>query len=176
MVVCQIDILKNRGQFELIGGNFIVACFGRDTQTVTFQFQFFHEIGDTGRYGAEIVVIQLLVFGRRMSHQGAAGETQVGACVIKYGVYQKIFLFPTQICIHAFYIRVKHLANFGCCFVHCTECFQQRCFIVKCFACIGYENSGDTQCAVYNKSRRRNVPCRIAACFECISDSAIRER
>ena len=43
MIVGQIGLFKNRGNFKLIGRNFIMTGFNRDTQHVTLDFEVLHE-------------------------------------------------------------------------------------------------------------------------------------
>ena len=43
VIVGQIGLFKNRGNFKLIGRNFIMTSFNRDTQHVTLDFEVLHE-------------------------------------------------------------------------------------------------------------------------------------
>ena len=83
VVVGKVGILKDRCQFKLVGSYFVMAGLDRDTQFVTFDFQFFHKSCDTWGDGAEIMVLQLLVFGRGVSHQGTSGQTKIRACIVQ---------------------------------------------------------------------------------------------
>ena len=121
------------------------------------------------------MVIQLLVFRRRVSHQCTACNAKVGTCIVQYLIYQEIFLFPTQVGIYTFYIRHEHLTNFGSGLVYCSQCFQQWSLVVECFTGVGDEDCWDTQSLVYNKSWRRYIPCSISTCLEGISDTSIRK-
>ena len=94
VVVGKVGILKDRRQLKLVGSYFVMAGLDRDTQFVTFDFQFFHKSCDTWGDGAEIVVLQLLVFGRGVSHQGTSGQTKVRAGIVQCRVDEEIFLFP----------------------------------------------------------------------------------
>ena len=61
VVICQITLLVNRGQLELVGGDLVVARLHRDTQFIAFHLQVFHKFLDARRDGAEVVVVELLV-------------------------------------------------------------------------------------------------------------------
>ena len=72
VVIRQITVFKNGSQFKLVGSNFIVAGLYRYAQLVTLYFKFFHESCDAWWNRTEVMIFQLLVLGRRMSHQGAS--------------------------------------------------------------------------------------------------------
>ena len=123
VIVGQIGLFKNRGNFELIGRNFIMTGFNRDTQHVTLDFEVLHESFYSWRYSPEIVIFQLLIFGTFVSHESSTGKYQIGTSRIQTFIYQKIFLFPTQIGIDVFYIFVE-ISTYGCCrFVYAIQCF-----------------------------------------------------
>ena len=63
VVIGQVGFLEIRCKFKLVRRHFVVECFGRDAEFVAFYFEFFHEIFHSRRYGAEIMVVELLVFG-----------------------------------------------------------------------------------------------------------------
>ena len=121
------------------------------------------------------MVVQLLVLRRGVSHQGASGDAQVGTCVVQGGVYQEVFLFPSQVGIYALYLREEHAAYFGRCFVYGGQCFQQRSLVVERFAGVRYEYGRDTQGRIDDEGRGGNVPCRVSACFKCIADASVGE-
>ena len=95
MVVGQVDILKDRSQLELIGGHLVVACLHRDAQLQALYLEILHESRDTWRDAAEVVVVQLLVFGRRVSHQRTSCEEEVGTGIIECLIHEEILLLPT---------------------------------------------------------------------------------
>ena len=69
VVVGKIGVLEDGGQLKLVGGNLIVARLDGNAQFVALYFQFFHKGSDTWRDRTEIMVFQLLVFGRRVPHE-----------------------------------------------------------------------------------------------------------
>ena len=79
----QVGLLINRGQFKLIGCDFIVSCFHRNPQFDAFSFKLSHEghypVGDTSK----VVIVELLTLGRRMTQQGSPCQYDVGTCVRK---------------------------------------------------------------------------------------------
>lgn len=68
VVVGKVGVFKYGGQLKLVGSHFVMTCLDGNTQLVTFYFQFFHKSRNAGRNRAEIVVLQLLVFGGGVSH------------------------------------------------------------------------------------------------------------
>ena len=127
----QITFLEDRSQFELVGSNLIVAGLDGDTEFQRFYFQLFHEGSHTRWNSTEVVVFELLVFGAVVSGQCTSGHQEVGAGGIQPFVNQEVFLFPAQIGDYLFYIRIEVVAYVHCCFVHRTQCFEQRCFVVQ---------------------------------------------
>ena len=55
------------------------------------------------------------------------------------------------------------------------EGFQQWGFVVQRFAGISDEDSRDAECIAYDESGRGRVPGGIAACLECVPDTAVRK-
>ena len=82
VVVGKVTVFEDRGQLKLVGSYFVMTGFGRNTEFVTLDFEFFHKCSDTWRDRAEIMILQLLVFGRRVPHQCPSCQAEVGACII----------------------------------------------------------------------------------------------
>ena len=175
MVISQVHVLEDRSQLKLVGGRFVVAGLDGNAKFMTFDFQFFHEVGYTRWDGAKIVVVQLLVLRRGVSHQGASGNAQVRTGIVQGRIYQEVFLFPSKVGIYTLHIGHEHPAYFGCCLVYCCQCFQKRCLVVQCFTGIGDEDGRNTQGLVHNEGRRRHVPRRVASGFECVTDTSVRK-
>ena len=153
VVVGQVDVLEDRCQFELVGRHFVVTGLDGDAQFVAFDLQLLHEGCDTRRDGAEIVVFELLVLGRGVSHQRTARQTEVGAGIVKGQVDEEVFLFPAEVGVYAVDVLVEQLADVGCCLVHGVQGFQQRGLVVQGLAGIGDEDGGDTEGGIYHEGR-----------------------
>ena len=78
MIHRKISLFKYRSTFELVRCNFIMSCLDRDSQTMGFKFKFLHKCHNSLGNGPEIMIFQLLVFGRGMPEQSAAGQNKVG--------------------------------------------------------------------------------------------------
>ena len=63
VVVGQVCFLEYGCELKLVGSHFVVASLRRDAEFVAFDFKVEHEGFDARRYGAEIMVFELLVFG-----------------------------------------------------------------------------------------------------------------
>ena len=108
----------------------------RDAEPVAFYLKIEHESFNAGGYGAEIMVFELLVLGAFMSHKCAAGHHQVGTGAVESFVDEEVFLFPTEIRIDMFYLRIEILCYRCSRFVYGVERFKKRSLVVERFACI----------------------------------------
>ena len=175
VVVGKVHVFENWCQLELVRSCFVMTGLYRDTQLVTFDLQFFHEVGHTGRDRTEVVVIQLLVLWRWVSHQCSTGDAKVRTSIVESSIYQEIFLFPSQVSVNTLYIRHEHLAYFGSSLVYSCQCLEQWSLVVECLAGIRDEDGRDTQSLVYDEGWRWYVPCGITTSFEGIADTTVRE-
>ena len=82
MVICQVAVFENGGQLKLVGSYFVVTGFHRYAQFVAFYFKLFHKGCDTWRDGAEVMIFQLLILSRRVSHQGTSSQSKVRTRII----------------------------------------------------------------------------------------------
>ena len=64
MVVGLVGPLVDGSQLELVGGYLVVSGFDRDAELERLILQFTHEGHHTRWYGSEVVVFELLIFGR----------------------------------------------------------------------------------------------------------------
>ena len=154
VVIRQIRLFVDRGKFKLIRCHLIMTGFQRDTQFVCFKLHITHIGSHTFWYGTKVVIIQLLIFCRSMSHQRATRHTEIGTCIVKSRINQKIFLFPTQVGIYLRNILIEILTNCNSRLVNCRNGLQQWGFIIQRLSCIGDENSWNTQSRAYHKCRR----------------------
>ncbi len=97
VVVGEVGFLEDGCKLELIGGNLVVARLGGNAEAVALDLEVEHEGFDSRRDGSEVMVLELLVLGRFVTHQGASGHHQVGTGAVERLIDQKIFLFPSEI-------------------------------------------------------------------------------
>ena len=121
------------------------------------------------------MVFELLVLGTFVTHKSATRHHQVGASCIKRLIHEEVFLFPAEIRENVLNGRVEVLSNRCTSLVHAVEGTEKRSLIVERFTSVGNEDGGDTQGVVDDESRRRNIPSRISASLEGVTDTAIRE-
>ena len=143
---------------------------------MTLNFKVAHEGIDPGRYGAEIVVLQLLTTGWHMAEDRFTGHNQVRTGVEKCLVHQKVLLLATQCGIHRGNLAVEILANGGGRFVQQLHRFEQRRLHVERKTRIGDEDRRNTQCSTPNENRRTRIPGGITTGLEGTPDSSARER
>ena len=133
MVHGQIGVLEDRSYLKLVGCHLVMAGLAGDGQLQGLYLKVFHKglytVGDS----AEIVVVHLLVLGRIVSHQRAAGEHQVRTCRIETFVHEEILLFPSQVAGHFLHVGVEIAGHGTGCLVNGTECALQRSLVVEGF-------------------------------------------
>ena len=106
-----VGLFVYRCDLELIEGYFVMACFDRYSKFHALLFQFAQEFEHTFRYCAEIVVVHLLAFGRRLSEKRTSCKHQVWARIVQGGIHQKIFLLGSECGVHFGYVLVEILAH-----------------------------------------------------------------
>src|SRR5574344_596774 len=90
LIDCKIGFSKDWSKLKLVRCNFVVTGFHRYAQTMSLNLKIGHESLDTRRNLSEIVVIQLLILGRSMSHQSASTGYEIRTSSIKPVIYKKI--------------------------------------------------------------------------------------
>ena len=82
--------------------NLVMLRFCQNTQLPKFLVQLFHVSGYPRLDRAEIVIVHLLPFRRLCPEKRAARVSQIGAHIVHFFGYQKIFLLGPDIRAHAF--------------------------------------------------------------------------
>ena len=176
LVIGQIGLPEDRGKLELIGRHLVVPCLQRNTKTVAGDLKVAHELGHTSRNGAEIVVVQLLVLGGVMSHQGAAGDHQVRPRGIEGLIDKEIFLLPSKIGIHLRDRLVEESADQKSRVGDGLESLFQRGLVVQRLAGVGDEHRRDAERVINDEHRGSRIPGRVAPRLEGGADAAVRAR
>ena len=176
VVVGQVGLLVNRSQLELTGSHLVVARLDRNSQLQALVFEVLHKGHHTRRNRPEIVVFQLLVLGRLVSHERTPREHQVGTHGPEALVHEEIFLLPAQVGKDLLDILVEIAAHLRGGLVDGRQRAQQGHFVVERLARIGDEDGRDTERRVDDEGGRRGVPGRVAAGLERIADAAVGER
>ncbi len=175
MVVGKIALLEYRREFKLIGSHLVMTGLRRYAEFVAFCLEIEHECLHSTRYRAEIMIFELLVLCRLMTHEGSSGHHKVRTGGKQCLVYKEVFLLPAEICLHMIYRRIEITCHSRGGFVHAVERAKQRCLVVKALSGIRDKHRGNTEGIVDDKRRRRYVPRRITARLEGVADSAIRK-
>ena len=152
-----------------------MARFDRNTQPVGFVFKLLHKTHHPLRNGSEVMVIELLAFGRTVTQQGPARLLQVGAGLEKSVVHKEVLLFPAQSGCDLIDVLVKVFTDIRSCLIHHLKCSEQRCFVVQRLPCIGHENGWDAQGRTHDEGGRSRIPCGVSAGLESVSDPSVRE-
>ena len=175
VVVGLIDGFVDGRQLELVGRHLVVAGLDRNAQLQTLVLQVAHEGDDAGRDGSEVVVLELLVLGRFVTHQRAAREHQVGTQGPEAFVHQEILLLPAQEGVDASDVLVEIAAHLRRRPVDGGQRPQQRGLVVQCFARVGDEDGGDAEGRVDDEGGRCRIPGRITTRLEGVADAAVGE-
>jgi hypothetical protein len=93
MIGGQVGVFIDGSHFVLSGGNFVVTGFYRDSQLVQFVLGLQHAGQNAIRNRAEVLIFQLLPFGRLGSEKCAAGVEQIGSGEKEISIDQEILLF-----------------------------------------------------------------------------------
>src|SRR5260221_311376 len=129
-----------------------------------------HEAINSFRDAAEVVVFQLLAFGRSMTEYCPSAHHEVRTGVEQAFVYYEILLFTAEGCRYFAYVLIKIMANVNSSFIQGRQRLQQGSFVVQGFSRIRNKNSWDTKgfagSDLHNESRRRRVPGCVTAGFE----------
>ena len=176
MVVGEVHLLIDRSQLELIGCHLVMACLDGNAELQRLALQVLHKLDYAVGNCAEIVVLQLLVFGTLVTHQRTTRQHQVGTGSPQTLIDQEVLLLPAQICRNVLNLGVEVVADIECRLTNGRDRAQQRQLVVECLARISDENGWDTECCINNKRRRRSVPGRVTARLEGVADTAIGER
>ena len=175
MVDGEVHLLVDWSQFKLVWCYLVVTCLAGYSQLEGLHLKVFHECLHTVGDDSEVVVIHLLVLRRVVSHEGPAGEHQVGTRQVEAFVHEEILLFPTQVGDDLLNIRVEVACHGGGSLVNGMQSSLQRSLVVERLAGVGYEDRGDTQCVVDDEDWRCGIPCRIATSLEGGADATVRE-
>ena len=127
LVVVNGDVrgFENRSQLVLGGSDFVVFCFGGNTQLPELLIQIMHELGNLRLENAEIMILHLLSLRSGSADQCAAGHQKIFSLQIHFLVDQEIFLLGADGCIDMGDFRIAEKVQylhgfFGECF-HRTQ-------------------------------------------------------
>src|SRR5882724_7131044 len=172
--------LEDGGALELCGGYFIMAGTQGNAQLVGFALVIAHEGIDPFGDAAEIMVFQLLAFGRGMTEYGTAAHHQVGAGIEQTLVHHEIFLFPAQGSRYFRNILVEIMAYLHGRLVQAGQGLQQGRLIVERFARIGYEDRWYAERFagpdLHDEGRGGRIPGGVAPGLESRPEASARKR
>ena len=180
MIGCYVGALEHRCNLVLARRHLVVARLDRDAELEQLTLDLEHEAHHAVRDRAEVVVVELLAFGRRRAKQRTAGVEQVGPREIEVAVDEKVLLLGTgrggDQCARlvakqpqdALRLLVERLAG-----------AQHRGLLVESFAGPGDERGGNAERrsvgVLHDVGRARDIPSRVAARLEGCANAAGRE-
>ncbi len=95
MVRSDVGPLEHRRQLELAGGHLVVPGLGGNTELEQLALGVHHEAEDALRDSTEVVVVELLAFGRLRAEQCATGVDQVRPREEEVPIDQEVLLLRT---------------------------------------------------------------------------------
>ena len=167
LIHCKIQRHKHGCQLMLPRRHLVVLGFGKHAKAPQFFVHLRHKFADAGFEGSEIMILQLLPFGRRRAEQRAPGIKQILAAAKKLRVGDKILLLSADGGLNPLGAVIPEKAQqshaLGGKRVHGAK--QGR-FGVQRFPGVGAECSGDIQRSVLDKGKGRGVPRGVATCLK----------
>ena len=93
----QVGLLEDGGDLELVRSDLVVPGLDGDPELVRSEFQILHELKDPVGDAPEVVVLQLLVPGGVVAHEGPLGHDDVGAERVERRIDQEVLLLPPEV-------------------------------------------------------------------------------
>ena len=134
VVVGEVCLLVYRSQLKLVGSDLIVACFERYAEFQTLILQIAHKGEYSLRNGSEVVVIELLILCRLVSHKGTACLHKVGACRPEGIIDQEVLLLPAEEDLHSLDAAVEVATHLRSGIRHGSDGAKQWGFVVESLA------------------------------------------
>ena len=178
-----VGAFEGRRDLELAGRNFVVSGLDRNPEFKESVLDFGHERQDSIWNGSEIVVVELVALGRRVSLEGPAADGQIQSFTSQVEVHQEVFLFASQggDDLIAAGSVAKELDDAGRVSVDCFDRAQKGRFLVESFA--GPRNKGGWNAeggyavgSLEDECGAGRVPCGVATGFVGVSYSTGGER
>ncbi len=180
MVGRDVSVLEHRRQLELPRRHFVVPRLGRNPELEQLALALEHEGEHALGNRAEVMVLELLAFGRRRSEQRASGGEQVRPREIEMPVDQKIFLLAAGEGDDVRWIHVsEQFQNSLRLLVQRLHRAQQRRLLVERLAGPRDKRGRNTKRravgVLKDISGTGDVPHRVAARLERVADAAVGE-
>ena len=136
--------------------------------------QLLHAAGDR----LEVVQVSLLMTGRQLAEERAAGVHQVGASLVVGGAQHEELLLPSQVAEHALGIGADSnvLQEAQAVEGHCIHGAQQRRLLIDALSEVRHEGARDVQALVHHEGRRGPVPGGESCCGVGHSQASVRKR
>ncbi len=159
-------LLKDGGKLVLGGGDLVVLGLCGDAQLPQLVVDLLHEGVDGGTDGAEVVLLELLALCGRAAKEGAAGEDEVGTCLVVLLLDQEVLLLGATRGDDAPGLLAKELEHALCLLLKGDLGAQERGLLVQGLAGVGDECRGDAEDLVLDEGGAHGVPDGVAACLE----------
>ena len=148
----------------------------RNAELQTLIFELLHEGDHACRDCPEVVILQLLVLGRLVSHEGSARQHQVGAHGPQTLIDEEVLLLPAEVGVDLLDRAVEVVADLRGGLINGRNRAQEGHFVVERLARVGDEDGRNTERSIHDKGGRCGIPGRVAARLEGVADAAVGER
>ena len=176
VVGCNIGRVIDRGKLMLGRCDLIVLGLGIDPELPELPVKICHVFGDSRLDRTEVMVIHFLSLRRHGTKERAAAHHQILALLPELAVYEEIFLLRADGGAHTSHLLIaEELENAHGLLIERLHRTQQRYLLIKRLAGIGTEGSRNVQRTVLDECIGGRIPCRIASCFKCGTQTAGRE-
>ena len=179
MVDGEVELLEDGGELELRGRDLVVARLGGDAEAPELALDLLHELQDARADRAEVVVLELLVAGRRGAEERAAGLDEVGALEVELSVDEEVLLLGAERDAHRLLGEAEAAHEARRRLLERLDGAQERRLAVERLAAVGAERGGDAERGAVgvalDERGRGGVPRGVAARLERGADAAVRE-
>ena len=92
----QVEVFEHRGEFKLTRRDFVVPRFGGNAQRPKLFFDVCHEVQNSGLNRAEVMVVELLMFGGNGAEERSTRLDEVRTHHVLFAVDEEVFLFRAE--------------------------------------------------------------------------------
>ena len=174
-----VRVLEDRRDFVLTGRHLVVTRLHRHADLVQFALHLRHERHHALGNRAEILIFELLTFGRPRAEERSSGVDEIGPGQIEIAVDQEILLLGPARGHDALGRGAEEAEHADRLLRERLHRSQQRRLLVERFAGPAHERRRDDErhraAAVKQPGRTGRIPCGVTPCFKSAAHAAGRK-
>ena len=170
-----VDLGIYRSKLVLARRDLVMLGLCGNAERPQLVIEIFHEGGNRGTNGAEIMLLEFLAFARRIAKEGTARNYEIFALSVVVLLDKEVLLLIADgrnNLLGGFAEKREHALRLA---IESGNGAQQRGLLVEGLAGIGAESGGNAQDLVFDERGARGIPRRITAGLERGAQTAIRE-